>query len=494
MNDRTHPSEDAPLSPDATRTLALFGAGLRLRDAPPAVLQQLKRCVLDALGCCVFGANLPWTKIVAAMIEEQGGRPEASIFGTSIRTSASFAALANCTAGHAFELDDIHRAAIFHPNSVTVPVALNLAERQGGVTGRALLTAILAGYEVGTRIGRAAGQALFFRGFHPQGTSGTFAAAATAARSLGLTPVQTQNALGIAGSQAAGLMAAQEGADVKRFHSGRAAQSGVYAALLAQRGFTGIGDIVEAPYGGFLSSYAGAPDASRLVADLGASWEVLTVGFKMHAAVTSIHTALDGLRSIMDENRLTASDIDRIDVAVSSLTHKHCAWPYNAKSVTSAQMNLYFGLAVMALDGQAFVDQYRAARLSDPKVLALVNRIEAHIDPAIDARGAEHRHACTITVTTHDGRSVAKEVLRRHGGPESPVSAAGIERKFRALVKRRLPNETADKIIDLVNDLEHLDDTNRLVALLRISAKKHDTARRRSRPNRASSRRVSSLR
>ncbi len=484
-NQRTGAAADAPLVADATRTLATFAAGLRLRDAPPAVLQQLKRCVLDALGCCVFGANLPWTKIVSAMIEEQGGRPEASIFGTAIKTSVSFAALANSTAGHAFELDDIHRAAIFHPNSLTVPVALNLAERQGGVSGRALLTAILAGYEVGTRIGRAGGQPLFFRGFHPQGTSGTFAAAATAARSLGLTPVQTQNALGIAGSQAAGLMAAQEGADVKRFHSGRAAQSGVYAALLAQRGFTGIGNIVEAPYGGFLSSLAGAPDVSGLVADLGSRWEVLAVGFKMHAAVTSIHTALDGLRSLMDENRLTAAAIDRIDVGVSSLTYKHCAWPYNSKSVTSAQMNLYYGLAVMALDGHAFVDQYRAARLRDPKVLALVNRITAHIDPAIDARGAEHRHACIVTVTAHDGRSVAKEIQWRHGSPESPVSAADIERKFRALVNRRLPSETADRIIELVDDLEQLDDTNRLVVLLRTPARKNK-ARQRLKPSRAS--------
>jgi len=470
-------SSGESLSPNATRTLAQFGAGLRLRDAPPAILPQLKRCVLDALGCCLFGANLPWTRAVTAMIAEQGGRPEASIFGSSLRTSASFAALANGTAGHAFELDDIHRGAIFHPNSLTVPVALSIAERQGGVSGRALLTAILAGYEVGTRIGRAAGQALFFRGFHPQGTSGTFAAAATAARLLGLTPEQTQNALGIAGSQAAGLMAAQEGADVKRFHSGRAAQSGVYAALLAKRGFTGISNVVEAPYGGFLSSLAGTPDVSRLVVELGTTWEVLAVGFKLYAAVTSIHTALDGLRSIMDENRLTAADIDLINVGVSSLTYQHCAWPYNATSVTSAQMNLYYGLAVMALDGQVFVEQYRAARLRDPKILALINRITARIDPAIEARGSEHRHASTLTVTTRDGRSIAKEVLRRRGGPESPASSTDIEVKFRALVKRRIANEAADKIVDLVNGLERLDDTNRLVRLLRTSAKTARKAR-----------------
>ena len=180
----------------------------------------------------------------------------------------------------------------------------------------------------------------------------------------------------------------------------------------------------------------------------------------------------------MPENRLTAADIDRIDVGVSSLTYQHCAWPYNAKSVTSAQMNLYYGLAVMALDDRAFVEQYCAARLSDPKILALINRITARIDPAVEARGSEQRHACALTVTTRDGRSIAKEVLRRRGGPENPSSSADIELNFRALVKRRLTNETADKIVDLVNDLERLDDTNRLVALLQTSAKRPKKVRR----------------
>ena len=238
-----------------------------------------------------------------------------------MRTSVSNAALLNGTAGHAFELDDIHRGAILHPNSLCPPVVLGLAEWRGGLTGAEALTAIAAGYEVGTGIGRAATQALFFRGFHPQGTTGVFVAAAAAARALSLDAEKTLHALGIAGSQAAGLMAAQAGAMVKRMNAGRAAQSGVYGALLAERGFTGITDVLEAPYGGFLRAMSGDPDPTRLTDGLGTVWEIGAVHFKPHASVTSIHAALDGLRDLMESNDLTADDIDSLEVGVSPMTY-----------------------------------------------------------------------------------------------------------------------------------------------------------------------------
>ena len=157
-----------------------------------------------------------------------------------------------------------------------------LAEADPALDGEALLTSIIAGYEVGTRVGNAATTALFLNGFHPQGTSGAFVAAATAGRMLRLDAVQMQHALGIAGSMGAGLMAAQEGAMVKRLHAGRAAQSGMYGALLAKRGFTGILDVIEAGYGGFLSSFARTPNPKRLTQGLGTEWEAGRVGFKMY--------------------------------------------------------------------------------------------------------------------------------------------------------------------------------------------------------------------
>jgi 2-methylcitrate dehydratase PrpD len=459
-------SSKPPLLEHATRELATFAAGLRYEDLPAEVVARIKTSVLDSIGCCLFGATLPWTRKVEAMVLAEDAAPVASLFGTGRRTSIAGAALVNATAGHAFELDDIHKESIIHPGSIALPVVVAFAERDGGWTGRDLIVAMTAGYEVGIRVGNAATMSLFFRGFHPQGTSGVFVAAAAAARSLGLDADRTMHALGIAGSQAGGLMAAQEGAMVKRFHSGRAAQSGVYSALLAQRDFTGITDVLEAAYGGYLSSYAETPNAARLTEHLGAEWETARIGYKPHAAVTSIHSALDALASLMKTHGLGVDDIEHVDVGVSRMTHVHCAWTYKAQGVTAAQMNLYYGLAVIAHDGAAFVRQYRDDRLAEPKLLAFIDRITATVDPEIEGMGAAFRHAARVSIRTRDGRVLSERVLNRRGSPENPLSAADVEHKFRHVVESCLPSGDIDRIVEQVANLHALDDVGELVALL----------------------------
>lgn len=446
------------LAPGATRALADFTAGLAFDALPQAVVAQIGLCVLDAIACAAFGATLPWTGKVRAMAEAEGAAPVATLIGRGGRTSPALAALVNGTAGHAFELDDIHRAAIIHPGSLAFPAALALAEAQGGVDGRRFIAALVAGYEVGARAGSAATQALFFRGFHPQGTNGVFASAGAAARILDLDADATQHTLGIAGSQAAGLMAAQEGAMAKRLHSGRAAQAGVYAALLARDGFTGIADVLEAGYGGFLSSFSGKPEPEALTRGLGTEWETLAVGFKPHAAVTSIHAALDALAGLMGEHGLTAADIAAVDAGVSPMTYTHCVWPYKAQGVTAAQMNLYYGLAAMALDGAAFVAQYREDRLADPAILDFIGRVTAHVDPEIDALGPAFRHGVAMTVTARDGRRFSTRLLHRRGSPEHPLSREDVVAKFRALAGEAYPPAQLARIEALVDGLADLDD------------------------------------
>ena len=456
----------AGLLHNATRDLARFAAALRFEDLPRTVIEKLKLLALDGIGCCVYGATLPWTRKVAEFIEHEGGRPIASVFGAGYKTSVSQAVLVNSTAGHAFELDDIHKESILHCNSLALPVAIAFAENDNRLTGRDMVTAMVAGYEVGTRIGNAATMSLFMRGFHPQGTSGVFVAAATAAHMLRLGAEQTQQALGIAGSQAAGLMAAQEGAMVKRFHSGRAAQSGVYAAFLAQRGFTGIPDVLEAVYGGFLSAYSDKPNASRLVAGLGSVWETENVGYKPHASVTSIHAALDALASIMRQHKLAADDIASVKVGVSTMTHAHCVWPYRAQGTTAAQMNLYYGLAVMALDGEAFVRQYAEDRLNDPRVVDFIARIEAYVDADIDAMGPNARHAARLIVVTRDGRDLRQEVLQRRGSPENPLTPEEVAHKFRSIAGARLARDRVERIAELTARLEQLETVRDLAVIL----------------------------
>jgi 2-methylcitrate dehydratase PrpD len=460
-------AEAASLLPNATRDLARFAANLRYEDIPDNVRQHAKLCVLDGLGVALFGSRLPWTRIVQDVAIEEGAKPAASFWGTRHKGSVAQAALVNGTAGHAFEMDDIHKESIVHPNSLACPVAFGFAEANPSISGRDILTAIVAGYEIGTRVGNAATMALFLRGFHPQGTNGAFVAAATAGRILGLAEEQMLHTLGTAGSMAAGLMAAQEGAMVKRLHAGRAAQAGVQAALLARKGFTGITEVLEAGYGGFLSSLSGKPNPSRLTAGLGSTWETMQVGFKLYPSVTSIHTALDALDEIMRQHSLTAEQIESIEVGCSHMTHVHTAWPYKPAGVTAAQMNLFFGLSVIALFRDGSVRQYAQDRIADPAILAFLPRLSAHVDSDIEGMGPAFRHAARVAVTTRDGRILRHECLGRRGSPDDPVGAEAIEQKFAANVDGILTAEAASELKDLVFRLDRLDNADGIMELLR---------------------------
>jgi 2-methylcitrate dehydratase PrpD len=445
-----HPEESA------TARLAAFAADLRFADLPAAVVAQAKRCILDALGCCLYGVTVPWTRMLIDFVAEEGGRPRAGIIGTRVRTSVSQAVLVGATAGHGFELDDIHTAAHLHAGSLAIPVAVAMAQTQAGCSGRDLITAIVAGYEVGLRVGLAATGGLFMRGHHFQGTCGVFVAAATAARMIGLPAGQARHALGIAGSQAAGLMAAQEGGMVKRLHAGKAAQAGVYGAYLAARGFTGIENVLEATYGGFLSTLSPEPDRARLTAGLGVDWEMLKVGFKPYATAASIQSPLSALEGLMREHALDASDIDDILVHCSSQAHRHCAWPYRPAGVTAAQMNMPFALAMMAVDGAAMGDQFREDRLADPRVLAVIARIRVVADPRYDRGADATRHAARIAVRTRAGAVLEREVLDRPGSPANPMSAAQREAKFVGLADKVLSADATRAVIDRVAGLDAL--------------------------------------
>jgi 2-methylcitrate dehydratase PrpD len=450
-----------------TRVLAAFAAEVPFEALPSSLVERIKLHVLDGLGVALRGMTLPWTRMVRDYALNERAASVAAIWGTGQRTSVSRAALVNATAGHAFEMDDIHKESVLHPNSLAVPVALALAQADPRIDGRALVNAIVVGYEVGTRIGNAATTALFLNGFHPQGTSGAFVAAATAARLLALDAQATQHALGVAGSLGAGLMAAQEGAMVKRLHAGRAAESGLTAALLARDGFTGISNILEAEYGGFLSSLGhGGYRLQRLTDGLGNDWEAARTGFKMYPNVTSIHTALDALRQIIDTHRLTARDIESIEVGCGHMTYVHTAWPYRPEGVTAAQMNLFYGLAAMALRGDIDASDYDESRIADPQILQFIPRIRAYEDAELEAMGPAYRHACRMIVRTPSGGTFTCEMLNRRGSPECPVDAGDIEHKFRTNVERLIGASATQRIVDLVARLDSLDRLDELNSLL----------------------------
>src|SRR5262252_9937507 len=378
-----------------TRGIAEFIAGLTYQRIPADVITRIKLLILDSFGCAVYGSELPWSRILVATLSGLDHTGACAVWGTGRRLSAPHAALANGTLVQSFELDDVHRAGVLHVGAVTLPALIAVAELRPGMTGPDFLRAAVAGYEIGPRVGLCMGPEHIGQGWHSGATVGVFSAAAGAAAALGLPADKVAHALGIAGTQAAGLMAAQYGAMVKRMHAGRAAQSGLYGALLAEAGFTGIVDVFESPYGGFCSTFSRSHDRfnlAELTADLGERFETMGVALKFYSCVGSNHTTLDALRTIQTRRLFKPDDVEKIVVHGSQATVDHVGWPYRPDSLTSAQMNLPFCIGTLLTEGDVFVDQFSDTVVTDPRRMELAAKVKVVHDPAITARGAKLRH------------------------------------------------------------------------------------------------------
>jgi 2-methylcitrate dehydratase PrpD len=444
---------DAVLSP--TSALAAFASQATYASLPPDVVHMAKRCLLDSIGCGLFGSNTPWTDAVRRVVARLGQAPTASAWGTTMKADPLGAALINGTAAQGYELDDCHDQSMSHYGASVVPAVLAVAQAFGGITGEDLILAIAIGYELGTRIGNTVSPGAFHRGFHPCGLTGTFGAAAAVSKLLALDEEQFVNALGLAGSQAAGLMAAQFGAMAKRFHSGKAAQNGIIAAMSAREGLTGVRDVLEAPYGGFCSTYTADFDLSFATAGLGEDYEIRRNGFKRYSSLASSQTSVDAMRAIRAEHGIGAEDVERVLIETTEVVHRHCGWPYkpNGETIT-AQMNLPFTAAVTLMDGIAFVDQYVDERLTDPATLDLANRVEVVVDPDLDALGLDEMRIVRATVTTKDGRTLTQTVPYRSGHWKNPLSDEALESKFRDLAGRIVTEDAVAGIHRVVTGLE----------------------------------------
>jgi aconitate decarboxylase len=446
----------------ATRALASFVSDLTYDRIPGPVIERLKLCLLDTVGCGLFGSTLRWSTTVAEFVKNLGGPPESTVWGRDFMVSAPNAALANGTAVHSFEMDDLHKTSIVHPGSVVTTAALATAEHVGECAGREFLTAVVAGYEVAVRVGMAVGTSHLRKGFHPTGTNGTFGAGAAAAKILNLDAEEITHTLGIAGTQAAGLMAAQYSAMVKRMHAGRAAQSGVYGALLAQRGLTGITNILEADYGGYCKAMADEGDSRLLTNRLGDYFEAGDTGFKPYAAGGSTHTAHEAVKSIVQTNLLPADSIDHIRIRTTTATYHHTSWKYEPEGVTAAQMNMHYVVAVTVLEGNIFIDQFTEEKIADAKVIEFSRKVEVVPDEELDRLGPEFRHAVIAEVYTKDGRSFTQRMDTAKGSSKKPMTVQEILEKYNLLAGKVLSAEAVSELRDMVDHLEQIGDMREL--------------------------------
>ncbi|HTV27248.1 MAG TPA: MmgE/PrpD family protein [Xanthobacteraceae bacterium] len=455
-----------------TRRIAEFVSGLTYEEIPAEVRERIKLLILDSLGCAIYGANLEWCRILRGTLEKLDATRTASIWGTNARLSSDHAALLNGTQVQGFELDDVHRKAVLHVGAVTLPALIAVAESHAQLSGRDFLTAAVSGYEIGPRVGLCMGPEHIGQGWHSGATVGIFSAAAGAARALSLDADKTVHALGIAGTQSSGLMAAQYGAMVKRMHAGRAAQSGLYGALLAKDGFTGIADVFEAPYGGFCTTFSRSQDRfnlNELSAGLGQRFETMGIALKFYSCVGSNHTTLDALRDIRKRRPFALDEIDSIIVHGSQVTVDHVGWPYKPEGLTAAQLNLPFCIATLLIEGDVFVDEFMPECVDDAVRIELSRKVVVVHDPAITALGAGARHKVRVEVHFRDG-AVERETREAPRGSErSFASADEIAAKFRKLTKATISSKQQDALIEAVLVLDKLPDSRTLIERLSVA-------------------------
>ena len=452
-----------------TSAIAQFIAQLRYEDIPAEVIARIKLLMLDAFGCALYGAELAWSRILRATLGKLDTTKACRVWGTPERLSAPHAALANGTLIQSFELDDVHRQGVLHVGAVTLPPLVAVTELRPGMSGRDFLRAAVAGYEIGPRVGKCMGPEHIAQGWHSGATVGVFSAAAAAAAALRLSSEQTVHALGIAGTQAAGLMAAQYGAMVKRMHAGRAAQSGLYGALLAEAGFTGIVDVFESPYGGFCTTFSRSTDRfnlDELSWQLGRQWETLRVSLKFYSCVASNHTTLDAIRMMQEKTPFGADDIESIVVHGSQVTVEHVGWPYTPQGLTSAQLNLPFCVATLLLEGDVFVDQFTDAVVDDRRRIALSRKVSVVEDPSITARGSNYRHMVRVAVQLKNGAKLEQTVEAPRGSETSFASEADIVGKFKKLATHTVSAAKADAVVNRVLGAEKLTRADEIAAAL----------------------------
>jgi 2-methylcitrate dehydratase PrpD len=340
-------------------------------------------------------------------------------------TSPLFAAMVNAAASHFAEQDDVHNGSVFHPGAVVFPPALAVAQDKG-CSGRQLLTAAVAGYEVGIRVGEFLGRS-HYKVFHTTGTAGTVAAAAAAGRVLGLSAGEMQHAFGSAGTQAAGLWEfLRDGADSKQLHTAKAAADGLTAAYLAQDGFTGARRILEGAQG-MAAGMSSDADPARLTDRLGTRWALAETSFKFHASCRHTHPAADALLQVLERENLRPEAIARVIAHVHQGALDVLGPVVDPRTVHQAKFSMGTVLAMIALHRRAGVGEFDR-HYADPEVTAFRAKVGMRLDAEVD-RAYPQRWLGRVTVETADGRSFAGRVDEPKGDPGNTLSRPELEAK-----------------------------------------------------------------
>jgi 2-methylcitrate dehydratase PrpD len=445
----------------AARTFAEFVVSA----SPPALARsRAAAAVLDTIGVTLAGASEPAARIVQQVIPTGG---PCVVLGTGIRTNPVAAALANGTAAHALDFDDMCFVSLAHPSAPLVPAALAAAELSGA-SGRALIEAYVVGFEIEARLGRAMNPSHYQRGWHCTSTLGTVGASCAAARLLGLSVDQTVHAICIAASSASGLKE-NFGSMVKPLHAGFAARDGVVAANLAQHGMTASASAIDGPQGLLHAMDGDRGDLAREMADLGSRWEIVDTGItvKLYPSCAGTHPALD---AILDLRPAFASgfgeasvvgDIERVEIGVDAITPTILLYDRPSNGL-EGKFSMPFCVAAAIVNGRVGIDTFDEVTLVDPRIVAMMTKITMRVDDTLD-KSAPALTQSRVKVRLKDGRELTANANGARGYPERPASGEELAGKFLECARRALPEAAAEAALASVLAIEGLSDVRQLV-------------------------------
>jgi 2-methylcitrate dehydratase PrpD len=406
----------------ASETFAEWALSLRADDIPAEVRHAAKRHLLDGLGCAIAAHRSGAAPYATALVD---GVDEATVIGSGARASVPRAALANGILVHALDFDDTHTGALVHSTASSLPAAFAVGEATGA-SGAHVLAATIAGCEMTSRLGAAVTHGFHERGFHATSVCGVFASALIASKLLGLDPATTANALGIAGSAAAGsLEFLNTGSSTKQLHPGFAAMNGIVAARLAKAGADGPATIFEGPHGLFRSYIGVEVDPDALTEGLGDRWETTQITIKPYPACQLSHASLDALAA----SGVTADAVETVTFELTPGVSSIVAGKPEPRTPYEGKFSLEYCAAALLLDGELGISSFEPAALGRVDVLALAARI-AWRPRAFEGPPAEAPGICEIRLK--DGTVLRGEVSKSRGGPDAPLSDDELLAKFRA--------------------------------------------------------------
>ena len=435
-----------------TKKLAKYVVSARFEDLPEVVRNEVGRSLLNWMSVAVGGSRHETVEIALAAVMPFAGGPQAGVFGRSERLDAMNAAFINGISSHVFDYDDTDLTTAVHPSAPVVPTLLALAEMRR-MSGRDFVTAMVVGFEAECRIARAVQPAHGEIGWHATGTAGVFGAAVAAGKILGLDEVRMSHAIGLAATQPVGIRE-MFGSMTKSFHPGRAAQSGLLSALLAEKGYTSSLQGIEAKRG-WANLVSVERNYAAITDKLGEEYEIYRNTYKPFACGLVVHPVIDACIQLRNAYKLTSDQIERIDVdihpIVMELTSKR-----NPQTGLEGKFSVYYVAALAIVAGHAGEAQFSDAAVRDPVVVALHNRVETRIDNGLAQDQAR------VKIRLKDGRLIEQFVEHAIGSVKNPMSDAALEAKFIDLAAGILPADQTRRLMELCRAAEKLADAGEI--------------------------------